>query len=1032
VDNANGGVMTMLDKPKRALCIILGLCTAAFFIIGLFGKNSPASYAVDEAFTVTQRFYGVDAAEMERIAAIPLEDALSGIRGLRRIASSSENGRTRVRCFFEGREKGRYEAIREAAQLVYESLPSAAQRPEIASSGDSRVPVWTAAVTSAGTQAGTILEKSVKPALEGLPGAGDVEISGAGLLEIVITLKSDQAAARKIDAAGIAAVLAQNDVLLPGGHLRNFRRQDDREIPVMVDGRYGFDARTNANGLEELRRALIPVEGSGGGKQFVRLEDIAEISEQERNYESRSRLDGKEAALIVVMGSDGADLGKLSAQIKEELAKFPDLEFTVLSDRGDEERRARSSVLGAALQGSLMVALLCALICFRGGQFSTWPLAVICSLTVPVVIFFSAALLILLGFPLDKLTLAGIAVGVGAAVDAAILCAEYFRSCKTLQEGKLAMETLRFPLASGAITTVIALLPLMTQKAQGINSVAWSIAAVNITAMLLALTLLPPLFLWGNGPQNITLIKNSVPMPPCGRRVQGNYGTRRYRGLYMCLCVRSFLRRILARLIRFVLRKPVFVAVCWLLLGVAGITALCLNGADAEQESSEDSVYAQIEFDGGLHTEEIDGLLAEYAAGLKNHPGIVSVQTIARTGTGSALASFDPNVVDSRTVRDLMRNSSVSGGFVYVMESSGDERNWRIKISGDEGKRCRELAAEAARICASSYETVLNFKEGSPRLTLLPDRDRLAMNSFSFGSVGQIVRRGIHGPVAYKRISGGGETDVRIRGIEEPKNKEEVLSILINGETAPITLGSVVSAESGREAGSIQREDRRRSASFSIRTPAIDPRRVRDRVMSSLSTIELPPGYTLEFDPEAIKAAGKVSAQGVLFVLALLFCYMALAAFKESFTFPLAVLAVVPPSLAIPAFCIALRGYPLNSVSAAAFVAVCGIAVNAAALVADALQHEKPAAQSWYRVFRRRLPVLAATTITTAAGAVPFLFIRSSAALVVKTISLVSALGVAVSALCAITLIPALTAMFPLILQPLHKKSKLQEVGMEK
>jgi len=1006
----------MLDKPKRALCIILGLCTAAFFIIGLFGKNSPVSYSVDEAFTVTQRFYGVDAAEMERIAAIPLEDALSGIRGLRRIASSSENGRARVRCFFEGREKGRYEAIREAAQLVYESLPSAAQRPEIASSGDSRVPVWTAAVTSAAAQAGTILEKSVKPALEGLPGAGDVEISGAGLLEIVITLKSDQAAARKIDAAGIAAVLAQNDVLLPGGSLLDFRRQDDREIPVMVDGRYGFNARTNTNGLEELRRALIPVEGSGGGKQFVRLEDIADISEQERNYESLSRLDGKTAALIAVMGSDGADLGKLSAQIKEELAKFPDLEFTVLSDRGDEERKARASVLGAALQGSLMVALLCALICFRGGQFSTWPLAVICSLTVPVVIFFSAALLILLGFPLDKLTLAGIAVGVGAAVDAAILCAEYFRSCKTLQEGKFAMETLRFPLASGAITTVIALLPLMTQKAQGINSVAWSIAAVNIIAMLLALTLLPPLFLWGKKGPRITRI---------------NAEKIRKVPLFFRVFPRNPRTRILARLIHFVLCKPAFVAVCWLLLGVAGITALCLNGADAEQESSEDSVYAQIEFDGGLHTEEIDGMLAEYAAGLKNHPGIVSVQTIARTGTGSALTSFDPNIVDSRTVRDLMRNSSVSGGFVYVMESSGDERNWRIKISGDEGKRCRELAAEAARICASSYETVLNFKEGSPRLTLIPDRDRLAMNSLSFGSAGQIVRRGIHGPVAYKRISGGGETDVRIRGGDEPKNKEEVLSILINGETAPIALGSVVSAEAGREAGSIQREDRRRSASISIRTPAIDPRRVRDRVMASLSTIELPPGYTLEFDPEAIKAAGKVSAQGGLFVLALLFCYMALAAFKESFTFPLAVLAVVPPSLSIPAFCIALRGYPLNSVSAAAFVAVCGIAVNAAALVADALQHEKPGAQSWYRVFRRRLPVLAAATITTVAGAVPFLFIKSSAALVVKTISLVSALGVAVSALCAITLIPALTAMFPLILQPLHKKIRLKEVSME-
>ncbi|MDR2701578.1 MAG: efflux RND transporter permease subunit [Spirochaetaceae bacterium] len=1024
----------MTGKPKRALCIILGLCTAAFFIIEVWGKNTQAAQsAADETFTVTQRFYGVDAAEMERIAAIPLEDALSGIRGIRRIASSSENGKARVRAFFEGREQGRYEAVREAAQRVYESLPSSAQRPEISSSGDSRVPVWTAAVTSR-VNAGTILEKAVKPALEGLPGAGEVEISGAGLTEIVITLKSEEAAARKIDVQDIAAVLAYNDVLLPGGSVRKNRL----EIPVIVDGRYDCSIETASTGIEELRHALIPIQDNSGGRSFARLADIAQVSEQERDYESRSRLDGKKAALIAVMGSGSADLIKLSARIKEELAQFPELECTVLSDRGEEERRARSSVLGAALQGSCMVALLCAFVCFRKPDSSlgvpksplqkillcldnrnSLRMAMICSLTVPLVIFFSAALLILLGFSLDKLVLAGIAVGVGAAVDAAILCAEYFRSCKTIEEGRTAMEALRFPLASGAITTVIALLPLMTRKESGINSVAWSIASVNSIAMLLSLTLLPPLFLWG------------CPIEAKWKAPDYSFNARLnafpFTGAVLFLNrLRRFYRRSLALLLRLLFPKRIFVAVFWLMLGVLGITALCLNGADARQESSEDSIYAQVEFDGGLHSEEVDKLLSAYSVELKKHSGIKNIQSIARTSGGSVLISFNPDMVNSGTVRNLMRSTSVPGGFVYVMESSAEERSWRIRISGDEEKRCRELAAELARICASLpevYETVFNFKEGSPHLNLLAERERLALNGLSYGAVGQAMRGNIHGPVAYKRINGGGETDVRIRGGDEPKNRKEVLNMFIKGETYPFSLGSVVRAESGTEASSIQREDRRRGAAISIRTAPIDPRKLKAGIMQNvLSALELPPGYTVEFDPEAIKAAEKVSAQGFLFILALLFCYMLLAAFKESFTFPLAVLAVVPPSLSIPAICIALRGQPLNAVSAAAFVAVSGIAVNAAALAADALQHEKPCPSSCYRVFRRRLPVLAATTLTTAAGAVPFLFIKSNAAMIVKTLSMVSALGVAVSALCAITLIPALTAIFPGLLQPYHKK----------
>jgi hypothetical protein len=64
---------------------------------------------------------------------------------------------------------------------------------------------------------------------------------------------------------------------------------------------------------------------------------------------------------------------------------------------------------------------------------------------------------------------------------------------------------------------------------------------------------------------------------------------------------------------RLVLGKPLLVAGCWLLLSILGIAALCLNGADVEQEWSEDSVYAQIEFDGGLHMEETDKALAAYS-----------------------------------------------------------------------------------------------------------------------------------------------------------------------------------------------------------------------------------------------------------------------------------------------------------------------------------------------------------------------------------------------------------------------------------
>jgi len=86
---------------------------------------------------------------------------------------------------------------------------------------------------------------------------------------------------------------------------------------------------------------------------------------------------------------------------------------------------------------------------------------------------------------------------------------------------------------------------------------------------------------------------------------------------------------------------------------------------------SEDSVYAQIEFEGGLLAERVDALVAEYGAELAREPGIRGVQTNAKLGSASVMISFDPQQTDAEEVRALVRETEVSGGFVYIPEASG-------------------------------------------------------------------------------------------------------------------------------------------------------------------------------------------------------------------------------------------------------------------------------------------------------------------------------------------------------------------------
>jgi multidrug efflux pump subunit AcrB len=1001
-------LVSWLERKKASLCVLAGICSVALFVIINSGEkiieNTGGSYVVKI------RHYGLDAAEMERSVTIPLEDALSAISGIMTVQSSSENSLSSVFIRFKPAGRGRYEAVRDAAQRVYETLPSSTQRPEILSSNNSRIPVWSASVFAGGSDdlkenvlAAQTLEKILKPRLESLEGAGEVLVSGVGLKEIVITLDQEKLISLGLEPSTVGGFLGMNDSIFSGGTIT----LQNREIIITVDGRYRQTDSAQISDSFSLNGVLIPL---GNGKT-VRLSEIAVISEQERMPDILSRLNGKKTAGIAIMGRHGADLRRLSSDIKRELSALSlPLEFTVLSDIGAEEAAAFNSVFNAALSGAIMVAIISFLL---SGKNSTNISSFFCALAIPLICLVSAAILSAGGSSIDRLLLAGIAAGVGTAVDAVILCSEKLRKCADYERASAALAELAGPLIAGAATTVAALLPLSLVEDGGARIIASAIATVTITALVLSLSLLPPLLLWELNSSGTK--SGKLPFAHVNRR------------LSRCLC------RFLAIDVRFCTRYPILILVISFVLTTAAIIALLAKGVDTASYSSEDSVYAQVEFDGGLLAEEADRLLAVYGEELANNAGIKNVETGARTGSGSLLISFDPKQTQANLVRELAKRIQIPGGFIFFHENSVKDRYWEIRIYGDEDQKCREFAEELAYVCASHpliRERVLNFKQGSKKLILLPDRELFAESGTNFYNAAAITRLGVYGPVAYKRINSNGEIDVRIRtggGDYFTKNamkdgvmrqsREGTLGILVSAgnedANTALRIDSLMHIREETEPSSIRRIDRRRTASITIVTGPMDPRRVKKELEGLFGKLDLPPGYSIEFDPDAIQQAQALSATVLSLIMAVIFCYMIIASINESFTVPLFVLSAIPPSLAIPALWLTISGSAYNSAIACAFIAVSGMTVNAAVLCVDGLRplmvnkNEKNILGT-YLALRRKMPALLSTTCTTVAGAIPFLFLTEGANILIRTLSLVGALGVASSCLCSITLIPSL------------------------
>lgn len=1002
------------ERPVAAACAaLLSLAVSSFVLRG--ADIGPRERSVDAAFSVTIRHYGVDAREMERSVAIPLEDALASARGAVETSSFSEYGRARVQVrFAPGIDDGEAsEAVRDAAERVHRGLPSSAQRPEIGCSSDGRGPVWVAAVRPAiggNMVPGGLLERAIKPALEKMPGAGDVEIAGSGITEVVVELDEAEAAAIGVDASDVAAELAGNDLLAAAGSLRI----GGRVTTVVMDGRYAS--------VKALEAALLQTRTNPP----VAVGTVAAIRERERPSESLARVDGEPAATIAVYPGGGANLPALSAAIDQETQRLSTeygLAFQVLSDSGAEVARSFLSTLSAAAQGAFAVAVASALLVGRGAgnrRHSAAGIArrrisrLVAVAAVPFALVIAAALLAALGFGLDRHALAGLAVGLGASVDAALLAAERLGKASGLEDGRRAMKSLVPSLASGTATTVIVLVPIagLDALSEGVSRVAAAISAVCVVSFLGTVALMPPLVLgW-------TRARKGSSREPGGSAIRpARSGTR----------ARRLARRLLALNARMCATRPAIPLAVSAIVSLAGAAAVLSMPLDPGVAPDEDAVFVHVEFEPGASAESVDLRLAAYARELARADGVEHVQSTARRGSGVVLASFDRKETDTRSVSSAARGIGVPGGFAWIQRGSSDERSFELVVAGDDDSECRDIASMVAhRVSFLPFvrETVLNYKDGPPDLVMTLDRERAAEAGVSFTRAAGALRRSIHGPVAYKRLGSGGEMDVRVTLSRDGfASTEDAASTLVGSDSGRVRIDSIMRPSRERDAGRINRRDRRRIASITMRSRPIDPREAARAVERAVADIARPAGYAIEFDRTALVTADRVAKLGWSFAVAALLAYMVTAAVTESIGAPVAILAALPPSLSVPAILHAVAGKSIDAAIACAFVAVSGMVVNASVLTVDERRSRGPlagtGASGLYAIMRARAGALLATSGTTVAGALPFLFLDDAGGTMIRSLSFVAAAGTAASFFTAITVIPALSVVAPPLFDPL-------------
>ena len=254
----------------------------------------------------------------------------------------------------------------------------------------------------------------VKDALARVPGAGQVEVFGAGDYAMRVWIDPERAAARGLTASDIVQSIRDQNVQVAAGVV------GAPPMPEAVDYQLNVNARGRLASVEEFGNIIVR---TGAGGELTRLRDVARIEMGSGDYALRSMLDNEPAVAIVIFQSPGSNALELAAGIRERMDEaslnFPKgIEHTIVYDPTVFVDQSIHEVVKTLLEATLLVVIVVVLF------LQTWRASVIPLLAVPVSIIGTLAFMLAFGFSINTLSLFGLVLAVGIVVDDAIVVVE--------------------------------------------------------------------------------------------------------------------------------------------------------------------------------------------------------------------------------------------------------------------------------------------------------------------------------------------------------------------------------------------------------------------------------------------------------------------------------------------------------------------------------------------------------------------------------------------------------------------------------
>jgi multidrug efflux pump len=487
-----------VDRP-----IFAGVLSILIFIGGLIALPllpiSEYPDVVPPTVTVRAVYPGANPKVIADTVAAPLEEAINGVDDMiytKSIASSDGVLATTV-TFKPGTDVDLAQVkVQNRVSQALARLPEAVRQLGVTTQKRSPNLTMVVHLTSPDARYDTVYLRNyavlhIKDELARLPGVGDARIFGAGDYSMRLWLDPEKIAARGLTAGDVVRAVREQNVQVSAGQL------GAPPQPEAMDFTLSINAQGRLVTEEEFGDVIVKV-GSEG--ETTRLRDVARIELGASEYSLRALLDNQQAVAIPIFQAPGSNALDVSTSVRAKMkalsSRFPQgVNWEVVYDPTVFVRDSINEVVKTLTEAVLLVVIVVILF------LQTWRASIIPLLAVPVSIVGTFAVLLMLGFSINALTLFGMVLAIGIVVDDAIVVVENVE--RNIENGlspraaaHQAMKEVSGPIIAIALVLTAVFVPmafLSGVTGQFYRQFAVTIAISTIISAINSLTLSPAL-----------------------------------------------------------------------------------------------------------------------------------------------------------------------------------------------------------------------------------------------------------------------------------------------------------------------------------------------------------------------------------------------------------------------------------------------------------------------------------------------------------------------------------------------------------